>query len=187
MVKLWELNAARKFCTVIDDVDFDILDGVPFLRGTPLLGQFPVVDITVKKKTPINDFIQAGSLFIVSHELKSFLEERHVHAEFLRVKVMAEGSNDPLPNKSFYFMNMLDIVDCLDYENSEYRIEKLRATELVKVSELVIDEKKAKGYPLFRLKVGHLIYCASDSLAQEVEEAGFTGMEFVPPSMWKRR
>jgi hypothetical protein len=69
---------------------------------------------------------------VVSERLRAILEQFRVAAEFFPVEVISQdGSN---LNSRWFCLNVLSVVDCLDWENSRYKLEKNYATQLERVS-----------------------------------------------------
>lgn len=92
-----------------------------------------------------------------------------------------------LCDRAFFCCNILDAVECLDFDRGEYTFwQKAGFSDHVdSIKKLAIDEDKVVGYNLFRIAKGaeHII-CVSDALANRIENGGFLGIKFVPPEEW---
>ena len=76
--------------------------------------------------------------------------------------------------------NLLDVVDCIDKENSELIYEE---GEIDEVDKLVLDERRIPAnMHLFRLGGLPSLVIVSDDFKKTVESYGFTGFVFQDPS-----
>jgi hypothetical protein len=152
----------------------------------PARRPFPGITLELRWRHPPADFFEPGTLFTVSDRLKAVLEGAGARAEFLPVRVTRRGKE--VAGRSFYFCNVLDLVDCFDLDRGEYTFEtKPGFTDVVRqVRRLVIDEQKAAGHDLFRIaRGGECIVCTSDRVAAAITDAKLTGVRMVRPEDWK--
>jgi hypothetical protein len=135
------------------------------------------------------DYIAAGPIFTVSAELRAVLDEFRVNAEFLEVKVQLRGT--PYTRRTYYFANILDAVECFDYDESIYETSDLGVDE---IEHLALNDAKPAGHHLFMVGPCSLgpskaicapIRCASEQLATRILELGLTGMVFTKPEDWR--
>jgi hypothetical protein len=152
---------------------------------------FPPSALEITTGGEPTDFFYAGPMFIVSGEMCQLLEKFEVNAEFFPLTTLQKGR--PYDRKEFYFANILDAVECFDFEKSEYTMTEYGADQ---IENLVLDDKKAAGYHLFRVgqipakrrnpkAVRDIIRCASDELATAIMRANLTGVAFVTPEHWR--
>lgn len=161
---------------------------------------FPSSTLEIETEGEPADFIWAGSLFVVSGQLRAILDNFQVNAEFFQLKVIHKG--EIYQKREFYFANLLDAVACLDYEKSKYETTPFGVSEIAK---LVLDDSKAAGRHLFLVgpimsavspnpkAIRDVIYAASEELAVRVIESGLTGAVFTrpkdrrdyPPPAWR--
>ncbi|WP_411812465.1 imm11 family protein [Chryseobacterium scophthalmum] len=129
-------------------------------------------DFVVKNKTKkFPDFWGTGSQeFFVSNELKNFLEKniKKQHINFLEFTI---------EKKQYWFLNIVGLRDCMDYENSVYS--KYENNEPDEITNLVIDEEKIDEYDIFRLKDNPVKLFVTESLKLKMEELNFSGIEFL--------
>ncbi len=191
MVKLWRQDArVERYTTAgFSDESMEALDasGENYGGAAPLSDQFPKLTIRIRTRHAPDDYFTVGILFVASEGIKRILEEFNVKAQYFQLDVIYRRK--PYLKRRFFFVHLLDYVDCFDFDRSQYAMETKKGwPDRVKTIEmLAIDESKAAGYDLFILdKVRDLVRCASDELAARVENSGMTGVEFVPPSMWGR-
>lgn len=156
--------------------------GVPFASGRPLGPRFPLGwPLTIRSRTLPADFFMAGPAFIVSARLKGVLQGFGVLGEFFALTTSLLHGGEP--SQDYYFLNIIDLVDCLDWDRSEF---EHRAAFAIDIRRLVLVPAKARGHVLFRV-LGTLpsVVCIDSSAATEIERCGITGVDFVEPSKWK--
>jgi hypothetical protein len=158
---------------------------VPSLVGA-MASWFPNIHVEILSDHPPADFFYVGGLFVVSEQLKSFLDEFRPNVEFFPLQIIYQGGQ--YTERSFYFCNILDCVECLDFARGKYTFwKKPGFTDRVdKIRKLAIDEAKAAHYDLFRIaKGGEYIVCCSDKLAHRIGGLQLTGMRFIEPKDWR--
>lgn len=156
---------------------------VPFPKGM----QIPVV--ASEAKGDPTDYFMAGFAFIVSQKRRTILEDMAVVAEYFQVELTHNG--EAFSGSEFFMVNLLDSVECLDYEKSKYTCTPTGITE---IEDLVIDNSQAIGHHLFMLgpigwahspnskAVREVICCASEELATRCITQGITGVAFTLPN-----
>jgi hypothetical protein len=155
--------------------------GVPFALGVPLTGRFPDATKLVLRSTlePL-DFFRAGPMPVVSERLWAILEQFRVGAEFFPVEVISK--NGSILNSRWFCMNVLPAIDCLDWENSVYKLDRDFATELERVS---LVEDASDSHALFRIaRAIPSLICASENLSNAIIASGCTGVVFNKPEDW---
>lgn len=82
----------------------------------------------------------------------------------------------------FFFANLLDKVDCFDFDSSVYTMD---GEFIDKIESLVIDESKACNSPLIRLaKSCDVITLTRSDVAEAITDAGVSGVKFVEQRDW---
>ena len=117
--------------------------------------------LEILSDNPPADFFEPGTMFTVSDRLKAVLQGFDVHAEFFPLRIMYHGGE--YTERTFYFCNIRDCVECLDLVRGKYSFwKKPGFTDNVqKIKRLAIDEEKAAGHHLFRIAKGaEYIVCA---------------------------
>src|SRR5262249_36322271 len=92
------------------------------------------------------DSFYAGPVRIVSDMMKGVLQRFDVHAEFLELVALHRGQ--PYRRKKLFLLNILDAVECFDFQSSQYMMTEHGASG---VEKLVLDEVKATGHHLFQV------------------------------------
>jgi hypothetical protein len=159
--------------------DFSVFDCEPAPE------RFPDVTLDIRSGYPPADFFEPGTVFTVSDRLRSVLEEFKAKAEFFPVRITYRGRE--YTERSFYFCNILDCVECLDLARGKYTFWKTGPTDRVdKIRKLAIDEKKAAGHDLFRIaKGGEYLVCVSEGVASRIAERRLTGVRLIEPKEWR--
>jgi len=101
-------------------------------------------------------------------------------AEYLPVTVMQHGKEIETPR--YYCCNLLDAVDCFDFENGE--AERYPSGDIKHLKVFQIDEGKARGHHLFRLGEAYENVLISDELAARIQKDGIKGMKFLTLESW---
>jgi hypothetical protein len=157
------------------------LAGKKLTSGLPLAGQLPELRMELTKKYPPADYFHAGPIFIVSERMRVLLESKQANIEFHSITLLRAGQE--INAGRYFFANLLEKVDCIDRDKSEY---KLDADFIDKIEKLVIDDTKANSKPLIRLaKTYDVITLASQELADAVVASGMTGIKFISPQDWR--
>jgi hypothetical protein len=147
----------------------------PFFRGRRIAAEFPRTVIVTEARSALPDFLSAGSVDAVTNPLRDLLVQHGVNAEFIEIEVKATHHRT-VPR--YHFMNVLDIIDCIDRQRS--KIEEFSAEAgggILGIDELYLDDSKLSGQPLFVLG-GRPLLMAHESLKSAIEAAGFTGIKF---------
>ena len=135
---------------------------------------------------PPADYFEPGTVFTVSDRLKAVLDEFNAPAEYFPLRVLQHGRE--YTERTFYFCNILELVECLDLKRGEYTFWKKRGfTDHVdKITRFAINERAAAGHDLFRIAKGaEYLVCVSDRVARRVEERRLTGVRFLAPEDWR--
>ncbi|MEP1446870.1 MAG: DUF1629 domain-containing protein [Paraglaciecola sp.] len=133
-----------------------------------------------------HDTLLVDSLFntdkerVISESLKKFLvAKKSPNLEFLPVKIMDHKGK--FIEDKYFIMNVLDHQNCLDYDASEAEISLINDKTIDSVEQIVLlDEKVNDNFDIFRICDFPSATLVSESLAKELEDNGFTGIEFLP-------
>jgi hypothetical protein len=98
------------------DSDWDSVDDI---LTAPILGSFPVLTLQCRRREAVPDYFESGSKPIVSAKFRNLAERFSVAAEFLPVNLLDYQGN-PARGGPYWFMHMLEEIDCIDLEQSEY-------------------------------------------------------------------
>lgn len=191
MVKIWRPNLDYGWAEAgITDSEQGIIFGNVSMNtrtGNRLVGVFSNLKMEVSVDTDDIwlDSFMCGSALVVSGKLKMLLEEFGTNVQYIAFEIFS--TNTQLSGKTFFYSNILDVVECLDLERGDYSFWKKEGfTDHVDgINRLVINEKKAEGNHFFRIAKGaEYIICVSEELARTILTARMQGMKFVEPNNW---
>ena len=190
MVKIWrpDLNYGWAEGGIVDNEQGSAFESVSLNTptGQRVQGEFSNLKMEISTEPPNVhvDYFTCGTLLMVSDALKMVLEEFRVNAQYISFGILVDGKPS---DRAFFCCNILDTVECLDFDRGEYTFwQKAGFSDRVdSIKKLAIDENKVVGYHLFRIAKGaEYIICLSDSLAKRIENGGFLGIMFIPPEEW---
>ena len=177
----WASEYEEGYCVIATpkiDIDKELREGQRLEEGFP-------GDVTCPMSDDFPDDINLGdNLFgsiypVISEKLKHFLLSKlpEGNVEFLPVSIVNhKGRTEP---DNYYFIHPLVLCDCIDINASEVEWNELAPDTIADCMGLVLRENVIPdNLKLFRLKSwGDIIIIRSD-LAEELEQAGFTGLYF---------
>jgi len=100
--------------------------------------------------------------------LQKFIPEDKI--DFIKVKHTFRG-------RQYYLINLLDVKNCMDYENSEYTTYDNK--ELKDITKLVVIPNKTDKYDIFRIKEKLTNIFITEDLKNEIESMNITGVKFI--------
>ena len=182
MVRIWCEDSSDESYTDAGIQNVREFIGLPFALGMPLTGRFPeATKLVLRSAGEPRDFFMAGPMPVVSERLRAVLEGFRVAAEFFPVEVVSKDGSSL--GSRWCCLNVLSVVDCLDWEKSVYKLEKNFATQLERVA--VVDEAIG-AHALFRIaRAIPSLICASESLSDAVAASGCSGVVFKKPEDWR--
>jgi hypothetical protein len=189
MTKIWRQSYDPAHYTEADNLSLDADPGayMDIMSCRPMTGAFPNTSLRIRSRHPPNDYFDVGGIFVVSERLKSVLEQFELRAEFFSLRIIFKKRE--YTNPEFFFCNILDEVDCLDFNKGKYVFSKKPgfADYVLTIKKLVVDNEKVASHDLFRVaKCAPNIICVSNKLANSIEELSLTGMRFIDPKDWGR-
>ncbi len=182
MVRIWCEDSSDELSTDAGIQNTRQFLGLPFALGIPMIGRFPeATKLVLRSAGAPRDFFMAGPMPVVSERLRTILEGFRVAAEFFPVDVISKDGSSL--GSRWCCLNVLSVVDCLDWEKSVYKLEKNFATGLERVA-LVDDAIGSQALCRIARAIPSLI-CASDCLSDAVVASGCTGVVFKKPEDWR--
>ena len=180
---IWNDHTVSKYCVLhglqnVDD-EYEIKEGISRLQGFPTDAYFEM-DKQFKKQVALSDNLSnLDRMAVVSEKLKAFIEaKRPSQVEFLPVIIKNHKGQEI--EERYHVMSPLAIVDCIDLKRSEIEWNELDPDAISDVLKLIlVPEALDTELLLFRAK--HLlarIFVRPD-FAEEIRDAGFTGVDFI--------
>jgi hypothetical protein len=182
MVKVWQPDTASwETYTDANFEDFDVVDDLKLRFCQSLKEQFPQVRLLVEPDYPPADYFVCGSMDLVSHTLMNILIlESEVKAEFFPVVIVYR--DEIYAERQFFYMNILDKVDCFDFDNSIYSVDE-EVDIIESIDKLVLHPVDLTKHKLFYVaKIDVPVLCIANSLAEKIVRSGCTGVKFFDHS-----
>jgi hypothetical protein len=142
------------------------------IMGASLKSEFPATTFVIEEGQEVPDFFKSAGAPITSPKGKGLLEKNSVNAEFLPITL--EFEEDAKVTSHYFLVNVLDIVDCVDWRNSTIVMDS-RYPIIRKVDSLVL---RAAEAPLFRPKGLEFLLCCSESLVRALAAERVSGLGF---------
>lgn len=159
--------------------------------GESLVG-VPRISAAVNTKAP-PDHMVIGRINYVSSHLKSVLEHSSVNAQFFPVADLRTRRGEPLNAVTFFAMNVLDRVSCIDRERSELEYEPPElGGGIQRVMRLHLLEAALNGWPLVvPSELGGAFMLMRRDVAERLRAAGVRGCRWreieefrLPQTTW---
>nr|WP_158622310.1 DUF1629 domain-containing protein [Corallococcus sp. CA047B] len=157
--------------------EYELHEGVTVQRWYPANVTFPLAE---DRGLELTDSIpNTLDLIIASERLKQFLEANAgARMEFLPARLLDQ--KDRIVPEPFYVLNLLEVVECVDLEKSQYERSVMDPTFIAWFSLLVLDAARIPPQAkLFRLKEKPDLILIREDLAQVLVNEDYTGMMFL--------
>ncbi|MCC5787307.1 MAG: hypothetical protein JJU33_11475 [Phycisphaerales bacterium] len=128
---------------------------------------------------PLEDMPWAMYAPVVSDRFRAFLEEHAPgHAQYF--EVIFKGPKKLIPDRPYFLVNWLHVVDCIDFDKSDWYEEDEDGDEpRYDFNEIVLDPTRVPPeVRIFRLRHFEVVTAIDSGLADEIKRAKFTGPQF---------
>lgn len=117
--------------------------------------------------------------FIVSNNFCSLISKvvPNTLIQFLPVKLVDKVSN--AINETCKVANILDVINALDLENSQYDVFELEDEKMISVEKYALKASEVKEHDIFRLKNDTIPIFISEKIKKLIEENGLVGFAFL--------
>ena len=116
--------------------------------------------------------------FIVSTRFKDILTELGVkEIQYLAINII--NSEDNKEVNGYYVANVLNVVDALNLENSDYSVVEFEGEKIYSIRKFAVNNDKVNNIDLFKLKGQEISLFASESLKALVDKNKITGCDFL--------
>ncbi|CAM3234417.1 hypothetical protein G4177_21685 [Corallococcus sp. ZKHCc1 1396] len=157
--------------------EYELHKGITVQHWYPVNVTFPLAE---DRGLELTDSIpNTLGLIIVSERLKRFLEANAgAHMEFLPARLLDQ--KDRLVPEPYFILNLLEVVECVDLEKSQYERSAIIPSFIAWFSLLVVDPARIPPEAkLFRLKEKPNLILIREDLAQVLVNEDYTGMMFL--------
>ena len=175
-MKIWELRHNSNNYVVFCPINKErwTLDYIHSFDGSSKLKDWtklPVTSDQVEKSLPLTDFL--GFLHI------PFLVFSDECVKKLYSLIQGDAELLPLEfeNSTYYGINVISLLDCVDLANSSFKRYKSTG-RIMKFNNLSFRKNMLENHHLFRLTEGPITYYVSDEFKNAVISNGLTGFAF---------
>ena len=84
-----------------------------------------------------------------------------------------------MENTEYKIANLLDVVDALDLEHSQYDLFELDNEKIISVEKYALKEEMVFGHDIFRLKDDTIPIFISERIRDIIENNSLTGFAFI--------
>lgn len=116
--------------------------------------------------------------FIVSKKFKSLINKIEEGVQFLPVNVVDIESKTRLDDE-YFVANVLEVVDALNLENSDYSVMDLDGEKIYSVRKYAVTKEKINNKAIFKLKGDEIPLFVSETFKNLVGENDITGCGFL--------
>ena len=129
----------------------------------------------------LDSFGNTQSVIPISPKLKTYLESKDIpNLEFIPVDMLDHKSR--VIEQSF-LLHSTEVIDAIDKTQTELEVDDLNAEMYDTVENLILlDESIPADIQIFRVKGLYDVTCVSKTLAKEIDDNGFTGIEWEETS-----
>lgn len=167
----------RSSCEIVGSLEF--LES--FREGRPLDPPKRRKEVRIDPPVPLEDMPWSMYAPVVSDRFRAFLEEHAAgHAQYF--EVILKGPKKLIPGQAYFLVNWLHVVDCIDFERSDWYEEDEEGDEpRYDFNEIVLDPSRVPpGVRIFRLRHFDVVTAIDADLAREIKRTGITGPQFYP-------
>jgi len=131
-----------------------------------------------KEGERLTDYLANNSgWFIVSERLKAILEEVDDGIQYLPINVVNKGENKIL--KGFSVANILNVVDALNLENSDYSMFELDGESIYSIKKYALCKEAIQSKHIIKLKGDEIPIFMPEELRELIEKNNITGCNFL--------
>jgi hypothetical protein len=184
---IWRSQIREGFCVIgepnVDDI-WELEDGVSRIENFPpdaackMSARFP-------KDIDLQDSVPGAGLTVISEKVKQVLERLVIgHIEYLPVRILNHKGR--VASKSYYILNPLDVVDCIDLDASVVEWNEINTDRISYCKSLVLKpESIPESVTVFRPKYWTANILVRDDVTKALDSAGVTGLLFLDPATYK--
>jgi hypothetical protein len=131
-------------------------------------------------KNPPNDFMEYGQLILVSDNIVNILR-KHEGVKAIFSPITFIWNEEKYDKYNFYIMQILEEIECINYEESIYECFASAPTEIKSISKLAVHPVDTDIHKFFIIE-NTCFLCASNSICDELVHYGCTGFTLTEVS-----
>lgn len=181
---IWTSDYEEGFCVIqspsgIED-SWELDEGVSRKKNWPS-DVACKMDPEFEKDIELADNLYGSDLKVVSAAMRVAIEAKQPSGiEFLPTAIINHKGR--VASEDYFVLNPLTVVDCIDIEASEVDWNDADPDTIMLCEQLVLKSGAAKNdVQIFRPKHWPRLILARSSLAEALEESGFSGLQFMDP------
>ncbi|MGV3613134.1 MAG: Imm43 family immunity protein [Fluviicola sp.] len=171
-MKYYILTNDWQYDILLDEKIPDAYDEISMNLGTPL-ESLPSIDFIVKKREIPDSIPNHQLLLVFSERIREIINKYETRIQYFEINVLNE-KKEFITSKQFKLVNLLHIVDAIDYDKSELDIED---GDIFSIDCLILKDN-FNFLPIFRLNGFKTLVLVREDLAQEMVNSNCTGIEF---------
>lgn len=168
----------------VDD-DYELLKGISRADTWPPDAHF-CMNENFPENLKLEDFVfNTNNVLVVSERLVTFLDQKRLeNNEILPVNIINHKGR--IVRKKYFILHQVILQDCLDEEKSEFRRNSIDPRIFSAVTRLVINENRIDPeVSIFRMLKYPSLPLFEKSLVQDIQESGFSGIQFGEITDWQ--
>lgn len=168
----------------VDD-DYELHKGISRAENWPSDSHFEMNE-AYPDRLQLEDIVSnRNGVLVISEKLRAFLEVDVLkNNEVLPVHLINHKGR--AVKESYFILHQLDLQDCIDQAESVVRGNPLDPDSFMSVRKLVIDERKIDPeVRVLRMARYPMLPIFRRELAEEIQKAGFTGIDFGEIADWE--
>lgn len=178
MTKYFRLLQTRDIRQEIGATHRQVLKAFNLDDPVALGDSFPKLSLECERTQPMPDYFRSGPNAIVSDRFRKVCEGFRVPAEFLAINVVFPAGLSA-PGNPFWFLHPLELLDCIDYDRSEYETFSERPDSVFRqVTKLEFREEAIANRDFFKPKRFPFLF-VSDGLRRGLLQADCL-VQFAP-------
>lgn len=119
---------------------------------------------------------------IVSKKLKKILDDLGVQAQYFPVSIAEK--RDAQPKQGYYAMNIIGMVDCIDFDASDLEVEEEdgEIVDIIDVGTVVLKNEHFGN--MYRMYMFERVIVVEGDLAEKLQDINVQGMKLMEPEKW---
>lgn len=180
---IWEYATSQK--TVFFNCGLETFEGstrVPWTHGERWdTRKFPrVLQYRAANNLPPEDYVlTSGPQFLVSQRIVDIFNLLYIEGIYYYESEIIKPSKEML--KGFYTLNITNVLDCVDTENSEFSYEEFGPVKIVRFEKLRLNnELIPNDVKIFRLSNERTLVIVNVQVKESFEDNSISGVKLVP-------
>lgn len=139
--------------------------------------EIPKTTFILNSKNPPNDFLEYGSLVLVSDNIVNVLRN-YKDIEVILSDITIIWNGEKYTKHDFYIMQVIDELECINYEESKYKCFASAPTEIMSLYKLVTYPVNTDIHKLFVINNTGFLGIAN-YISNELISHGCTGIRLI--------